>query len=143
MAVIGSSIYLLDTNTLSYISIDRSPEARRMMNRAMGDHTIAISAMTEGEVLFGLAKNPGAKAARLRASVDLLFPILLILPWDSAAAHAYGTLRAHLSAVGKPFSTMDTLIAAHALSLDAILVTHDNAFHQVNGLRTVDWATDL
>ena len=140
----GSSyLYLLDTNTVSYISIDRSPAARHMMNRVIRDHMIAISAITEGEVLFGLAKNPGAKAARLRASVDLLFPRLRILPWDSAAAHAYGTLRAQMSAVGKPLSTMDTLIAAHALSVDAILVTHDNAFKQVHALRTVDWATDL
>jgi tRNA(fMet)-specific endonuclease VapC len=143
MAVSGSTIYLLDTNTVSYIAIDRSPAARRSMNRAVRDHPIAISAITEGEVFFGLARNPGAKAARLRAAVDLLFPRLSILPWDSAAARSYGTLRAQLSAAGRPLSLIDTLIAAHALSVDAILVTHDNAFKQVHSLRTVDWATDL
>jgi tRNA(fMet)-specific endonuclease VapC len=143
MDVTTSAIYLLDTNTISYIAIDRSPDARQIMDRVMRIHTIAISTITEGEVLFGLAKNPGAKAARLRASADLLFPRLRILPWDSLAAQSYGPLRAQLSLSGKTLSTMDTLIAAHALSLDAILVTHDAAFRQVSGLRTVDWATDL
>ena len=139
----GSAIYLLDTNTVSYIAIDRSPAARSSLNRMIRDHSISISAITEGEVLFGLARNPGAKAARLRASVELLFPRLSILPWDSAAARTYGTLRAQLSSSGKSLSLMDMLIAAHALSVDATLVTHDNAFKQVQALRTVDWATDL
>ncbi len=143
MVMSSPTIYLLDTNAVSYIAIDRSPAARHAMNRAIRDHPIAISAITEGEVLFGLTKNPGAKAARLRASVQLLFPTLRILPWDSAAARAYGTVRAQLSAAGKPLSIMDTLIAAHALSVDAVLVTHDNAFRQVRALRTVDWAADL
>ncbi len=141
--VSSPAIYLLDTNTISYLAIDRSPAARHTLNRVARDHPIAISAITEGEVLFGLARNPGAKVARLRASVDLLFPRLQILPWDSAAARAYGTLRAQLAASGKSLSTMDTLIAAHAVSVDAILVTHDKAFLHVEPLRTVDWATDL
>jgi tRNA(fMet)-specific endonuclease VapC len=141
--VSGAAIYLLDTNTVSYLAIDRSPSARHMLDRTIRGNQIAISAITEGEVLFGLAKNPGAKAARLRASVDLLFPRLTVLPWGSGAARAYGPLRAELSAIGKPLSTMDTLIAAHALSVNATLVTHDAAFRQIKGLRTVDWATDL
>ena len=51
--------------------------------------------------------------------------------------------RAQLSGAGIPLSTIDMLIAAHAISVDAILVTHDKAFRQVKALRTVDWATDL
>jgi len=141
--VSSSILYVLDTNTVSYIAIDRSPAARRMLNQALSGHQVAISAITEGEVLFGLAKNPGAKAARLRASVQLLFPRLSILPWDSAAARAYGPMRAKLHAVGKPLSAIDMLIAAHAISVDATLVTHDGAFRQVNGLRCVDWTSDL
>ena len=137
----GSSIYLLDTNTVSYISINRSPAARTTMDRVIRDHTVAISALTEGEVLFGIAKNPSA--VRLGASAELLFPRLQIFPWDSAAARAYGPLRARLYAAGKPLSAVDMLIAAHAISVGAVLVTHDSAFKQVEGLRTVDWATDL
>jgi tRNA(fMet)-specific endonuclease VapC len=141
--VSSPAIYLLDTGTVSYIAIDRSQAARHMLDKTIRGNQIAISAITEGEVLFGLAKNPGAKAARLRASVDLLFPRWTILSWDSAAAQTYGPLRAQLSAIGKPLSVMDTLIAAHALSVNAILVTHDKAFRQVEGLRCIDWATDL
>ena len=113
-----------------------------MMNRMMLNHRIAISTVTQHEVLFEIAKNPGAR--RLKAAAEMLFPRLQILPWDSAAAAAYGTLRAQLASVGKPLAALDLLIAAHAISLDAILVTHDKAFHQVKSLRAVvDWATDL
>jgi tRNA(fMet)-specific endonuclease VapC len=144
--VIGLSrpaIYLLDTNTISYIAIDSSPAARRAMDQTMRLHTIAISAITEGEVLLGLAKNPGAKAARLRASAELIFPRIQVLVWDSAAAHSYGTVRARLSSWEKTLSPLDMLIAAHAVSVGAHLVTHDKAFSQVEGLSIVDWATDL
>jgi len=132
---------MLDTNMISYIGNGRSPAARRAFDQAIKRHTITISAIVEGELLYGIARKPGA--TRLRASMEALLSITTALPWNSAAARTYGTVRAQLSAAGTPLSTLDTLIAAHALSLDAILVTHDAAFKQVHGLRTVDWATDL
>jgi tRNA(fMet)-specific endonuclease VapC len=132
---------MLDTNMVSYIGNGRSPVARRRFDQATRRDTVAISAIVEGEILYGIARKPDA--TRLRASTRSLLSMITTLPWDSAAARAYGTVRAQLSAAGKPLSTLDTLIAAHALSLDAILVTHDDAFKQVQGLRTVDWATDL
>lgn len=135
------TLYLLDSNMVSYIANGRSPLARRILNQTLRHHSIAISAIVEGEILYGIARKPGA--ALLRISVETLLADLRSLPWDSAAARAYGTVRAQLSAAGKPLSAVDMLIAAHALSLDAILVTHDNAFQQVLSLRTVDWATDL
>jgi len=139
--VIGSTLYLLDSNMVGYIASGRSPAARIAMNRIARYSSIATSAIVEGEARFGLARNP--EATRIRASVEALLSGIGILPWDSDAARAYGTLRAELFALGKPLSTIDTLIAAHALSADATLVTHDNAFRQVQALRTVDWATDL
>ena len=111
------------------------------MDQVRRHHSVAISAIVEGETLYGVARKPEAR--RLRSSVENLFSSMSILPWDSAAARAYGTLRAQLSAAGKPLSVMDMLIAAHAVSVDAILVTHDSVFQQVHALRTVDWAADL
>jgi tRNA(fMet)-specific endonuclease VapC len=103
---------------------------------------IAISVITEAEMLYGLARKP--EATRLRFAVESLFDTISILPWDSSAAHAYGTLRARMSTAGKALSTMDMLIAAHAMSTDAILVTSDKAFSQIEALRpTLNWATDI
>ncbi len=126
---------------LGYIASGRSSAARLTMNQLSRHSLITTSAIVEGEVHCGLARKP--EATRIRASVEALLSGIGILPWDSAAARTYGSLRAQLSAAGTPLSTIDTLIAAHALSVDAILVTHDNAFRQVKGLRVVDWATDL
>jgi tRNA(fMet)-specific endonuclease VapC len=141
MAVSRSTLYMLDTNMVSYIANGRSPSAQHTLNRFIRHSPIAISAIVEGEIRYGVARKP--QATRLRASVEALLSMLRTLPWDSAAARDYGNVRAQLSAVGKSLSTLDTLIAAHALSVDAVLVTHDNAFKQVHSLRTVDWATDL
>jgi tRNA(fMet)-specific endonuclease VapC len=61
----------------------------------------------------------------------------------------YGELRARLQSAGSPLGALDTLIAAHALAIDAVLVTHDKGFGKLKhagldrALQVVDWATDL
>ncbi len=138
----GSTLYLLDTNMVGYIVSGRSQAARLTMVEMIDEFPIAISAITEAEMLYGLARKP--EATRLRAAVEAFLSRVEILPWDSDAARAYGTLRARLSAAGKSLSAMDMLIAAHAVATDAVLVTRDAAFVQVASLRpVVDWATDL
>lgn len=135
-------LYLLDTNTIGYMVNGRSQAARLAMREHIKHSILAISTISEAEVLYGLAKKP--EAIRLRNTVETLFGVLKILPWDSNAAQAYGRLRAQLSTEGKSLSHMDMLIAAHALATNAILVTGDKAFQHVQALRpTLNWATDL
>ena len=135
-------LYLLDTNTIGYMVNGRSQAARLAMREHIEHSILAISTISEAEVLYGLAKKP--EAIRLRNTVETLFAVLKILPWDSNAAQAYGRLRAQLSTEGKSLSHMDMLIAAHALATNAILVTGDKAFQHVQALRpTLNWATDL
>ena len=135
-------LYLLDTNTIGYMVNGRSQAARLAMREHIKHSILAISTISEAEVLYGLAKKP--EAIRLRNTVETLFAVLKILPWDSNAAQAYGRLRAQLSTEGKSLSHMDMLIAAHALATNAILVTGDKAFQHVQALRpTLNWATDL
>ena len=88
--------------------------------------------------------KPGA--IRLRSAVERLFQIIAIRPWDSPAAHAYSRLRAQLRAAGKALADPDFLntIAAHALSLDACLISHDKAFRNAAPhLAVQDWANDI
>jgi tRNA(fMet)-specific endonuclease VapC len=140
---VSRTLYLLDTNTVSFLINGRSREVRRHYVEAESQSArIAISAITEAEALFGLAKKP--EATRLRANFDRFLAVIEVLPWDSVAARAYGDLRAALSASGKSLALMDLLIASHAIAAGATMVTHDKALLKAGGsLRAVDWATDL
>ncbi len=133
-------IYLLDTNTVSYILNGRSKAARLTLDANLAES--AISAVTEGELRFGLAKKPDG--VKLRKAVESFFAVVPVLPWDSDAARAYGVMRAKMNAAGTPLATLDMMIAAHAASLDAVLVTTDKAFRHAEGLNaSTNWATDL
>lgn len=135
-----SSLYLLDTNTISYVVNGHSQAARRMLEINLDESS--ISAVTEGELRYGLAKKPAA--IKLRKAVETLLTVVNVLPWDSEAAKAYGMMRAKMTAAGKTLSALDMMIAAHAASLNAVLVTNDKAFRHAAGLHTtVNWTTDL
>jgi tRNA(fMet)-specific endonuclease VapC len=128
--------YLFDTNTVSYYIADNPPQVRERLER-VGLSSTAVSAITEAELRYGVARKPNAM--RRRTSVESFLADALILPWDSAAARTYGQLRARQEQIGLPLSMEDLMIAAHALSLGLMLVTHDQAFSFVDGLKTEDW----
>ena len=100
-------------------------------------HSVCISAITAGELAFGLAKRPQAMA--LRQAVSEFLRRVEVMPWDDAVAQTYGTLRAELNKNGRPLAALDLQIAAHALHLKATLVSNDKAFAQVGGLVVEDW----
>ena len=135
-------LHMLDTNTVSYFLKGRSASVGLKIGSAAMVGRIVISTITEAELLFGLERKP--LATRSRATFDRFLDRVQILPWDSEAARSYGRLRATINAAGKSLATMDMLIAAHAMASDAILVSHDKAFHQLSPmLQVVDWADDL
>jgi tRNA(fMet)-specific endonuclease VapC len=102
----------------------------------------AISAVTAGEILYGLTKV--GPSAQRRKAIDLFLAEITIYPWDLAAAEAYGHVRAHQEAKGRPIGPYDLQIAAHAIALKAVLVTHDKVFRHVAGLAGLqDWARDV
>jgi tRNA(fMet)-specific endonuclease VapC len=126
---------MLDTNTISHLVREHRTVARRVTAVPMA--SLSISAITEGELLFGLARRPEAK--RLHLAVRELLRRVDVLPWDGAIAEHYGGVRADLERKGKTLAPLDLLIAAHALGADATLVTNDRAFGQVAGLDVEDW----
>jgi len=127
---------MLDTNTVRHLIKAHPTVARRVTAVPMA--TLCISSVTEGELLFGLAKRPDARL--LHRVVQEFLLRVDVLPWDRASAARYGTLRADLQSQGKILAPLDLLIAAQALSVDAVLVTNDRAFGQVSGLQVEDWA---
>jgi tRNA(fMet)-specific endonuclease VapC len=133
-------VYLLDTNTVSYILTGRSPVARKKLDESLEES--AISVITEAELRYGLARKQGAH--KLTTAVERFLEVVAVLPWDSGAAKAYALMRAKMTARGKTLSAMDMLIAAQASAVGACLVTSDRAFEQVDGLfACLNWATDL
>ncbi|MDN5936778.1 MAG: type II toxin-antitoxin system VapC family toxin [Nitrosospira sp.] len=126
---------MLDTNTVSHLIKAHPAVARRVVATPMA--FLCVSAITKGELLFGLAKRPDTK--RLHLAVRELLRRVDVLSWDNAIAEDYGTVRAELERQGKVLAPLDLLIATHALSVGAILVTNDRAFRQVAGLVVEDW----
>lgn len=128
--------YLLDTNIASAVIKGSSPAVDRHLAR-VSPAELGISVVTEAELRYGAARLP--QATRLLALIENFFLRVTILPWDSAAAHQYGQLRAELERAGKPVGNLDVMIAAHALAVDAVLVTNDHVFERIKGLKVVDW----
>ena len=134
-------IWLLDTNMASYI-IKGKPAKVRENLRQFTMSEICISAITEAELLRGVAKQPEAK--HLPVAVNEFLLRVTILPWDSNAAKTYAELRTSCEKEGKNLGTTDMLIAAHSVALGARLVTHDKAFLQLKKHLVVeDWTKKI
>ena len=103
----------------------------------LGD--IGLSSVVAAELAFSVAKSA---SARNRQALEMFLAPLEVLPFDSAAMWAYGDLRADLERRGEPIGSLDTLIAAHALSVNAVLVTNNTReFSKVRGLKLENWGT--
>lgn len=127
--------FLLDTSTASYAINKKNDHVdRHLVRHPMVE--LAISAVSEGELRYGAAlKN----SAPLWAIVEQFLAGINVLPWDSDAAKEYGALRAKLQKQGRPLGSIDTLIAAQALSAGAVLISSDSAFKRIQGLKVEDW----
>jgi len=135
-------LFMLDTNMVSYIARGHSLAARTRLAALKDDEVACISAITEGEIRYGLAKRPDATA--VKTAMEGAIARLRVLPWGRHEAQAYGELRAKLEASGTTLGGMDMLIAAHAVAMGAVLVTNDKAFGQVDALHaSANWATDI
>ena len=132
------SSYLVDTNIISLALEGRSPQATRRLAGTSRDK-VAISVITEMELRFGLAKHPAPH--RLKPVIDTLLETITVLPLPENIAITYGRVRAELERLGRPIGPLDTIIAAHAIALGAVLVTNNlRRFGRVKGLRCEDWS---
>ena len=136
------TLYLLDTNIASHIIKGDIPRVRERLV-AVPMHCVAVSVVTQAELLYGVAKrgHPQGLAAKVREFLSRV----TVLPWTVEAAEAYGELRAACEGSGVTLTPMDMMIAAHAKALaqgQAILVTRDGAFSRARipgGLTLDDW----
>ena len=128
--------YLLDTNICIYIINSRPLHVlERFRREAIGD--IGVSVITAAELAYGVAKSG---SARNRGALEKFLAPLEVASLRADAIWRYGTLRASLEQRGLPIGSLDTLMAAHALTLNATLVTNNaSEFSRVDGLRLENW----
>ncbi|MFZ4732204.1 MAG: type II toxin-antitoxin system tRNA(fMet)-specific endonuclease VapC [Pirellulales bacterium] len=129
-------LFLLDTNILIAMSKQRPGLVDRL--EGVPADAILLSSVVVAEIEYGIAKS--GRRQHNRRVFDTLLAGFQVVPFDAAAARLYGPIRADLEKRGRLIGSYDLLIAAHAKSVDAVLVT-DNAkeFDRVAGLRTVNW----
>lgn len=128
---------MLDTNTCIAL-IKRKPAhvLQKLNEHQVGD--IGISTVTLAELRYGVCKSQ--HQARNQAALDEFVLPLEVAAFDELATTAYGVLRATLEKQGMPIGPLDTMIAAHALSLGAVLATNNTReFNRVPGLTVIDW----
>ena len=127
---------LLDTNICIYIINAKPPEVlARFHQFRLGE--IGLSSVTAAELAYGVAKSG---SERNRRALEMFLAPLEMLPFEESAVWAYGELRAELERRGESIGSLDTMIAAHALSLRAVLVTNNTReFARVNGLQLENW----
>lgn len=130
-------ILLLDTDTCIYLIKNKPPEVlARFDEYAVGD--IAVSSITAAELYFGARKSQ--RPARNEQALEQFLLPLEIVRFDLEAAMAYGRVRAALERRGTPIGPLDTLIAAHAVSLGLTLVTNNiREFERVPNLELDNW----
>ncbi|MDP1610738.1 MAG: type II toxin-antitoxin system VapC family toxin [Sulfuritalea sp.] len=130
-------MYLLDTNICIYIRRARPPNVAEHF-RTIPPDALAMSSVTFAELVYGARKSQ-AFAENMQRLLALKQRIR-VLPFDDAAAEAYGAIRADLERRGQLIGSNDMLIAAHALSLGVTLVTNNTGeFERVTGLSLENW----
>jgi tRNA(fMet)-specific endonuclease VapC len=129
---------LIDTNICIAI-LNRDARVRAHLQRN-APSALRMSAVTLAELRFGVAKS--TQPRRAATNLNLLLAKVGVVPFDAPATRRYGTLRALLERRGTPIGPLDTLIAAHAVSLRWKLATlNAREFRRVPGLRVEDWLT--
>jgi tRNA(fMet)-specific endonuclease VapC len=131
--------YVLDTDTVSFL-MRGDPRVRdALTSRPRTD--IYLCQPVVAEIEYGLARLPrSARKTRLRRRFDVFLEELVRASWTDDVSRSFGAVKADLDRRGTRLEDFDVAVAAHALALDAILVT-DNVAHmqRVRGLTLENW----
>ncbi|MDD5059235.1 MAG: type II toxin-antitoxin system VapC family toxin [Sideroxydans sp.] len=134
-------LYLLDTDICSYAIKRKQPELLGRIRSGLVNEEIAISAITRGELLYGLEILP--EATSLHRAVHAFLEFLPCLEWPVSAADNYAKLRGTQKLSGNLVGQLDTMIASHALAENLILVTNNERdYARIPGLKIENWAVN-
>ncbi len=119
---------MLDTNVISHIMQGRDAALLARLTQVPVGQAV-MSSVTLAELEYGLHRK--GQPVRLKSALTQVLLRVDVLPWDIPVASCYGELCATLEARGVNLSDFDMMIAAHAITVDATLVSRDKAFVQV------------
>ena len=130
-------MYMLNTNICIYVLRKRPDRMRLKFNEV---RNLCISSVTYAELCFGIENGvPGLRRERWE-QLDAFTRLLLIEALDTDVGRYYGSLRALLKEQGMPIGNNDLLIASHARSIGAVLVTNNvREFSRVPDLTVENW----
>lgn len=131
--------FMLDTN-ICICLLNRRTGYEKILARIDGSsyQEVVISSLTLAELKYGIAKSVKKEANRTK--LEYFLYQFECLPFDAEATSCYGDIRTRLESKGTPIGPLDTLIAAHSLSLAATLVTNNvREFERVDGLAIENW----
>lgn len=130
-------MYMLDTNICIYVLKNRTD---KLKHKFKATKNIYISSVTYAELCFGIENGAPLLGKQRWKELNLFTQKLIIEPFEEEAAKDYGLIRATLKKQGNLISNNDLLVAAHARSLNMILVTNNTAeFQRVTGLDIENW----
>ncbi len=130
-------MYFLDTNICIYLLNNRHPSVRQKLS-SLSTQDVFLSSIVAAELNFG-ACNSTMRTANL-ARLSAFLASFSILPFGENEAEVYGEIRTQLRQHGRPIGHADTLIAAHALGQNFVLVTNNvKQFQNVADLKTENW----
>ena len=132
--------YLLDTNLLSYLQ-ERHPKVLRRLAAVPIDDLVVTSVVGVAELLRGVYLLPESR--RRRELLELYHQVIQqmdeVLPITRVVAEEFAHIDAALHKYGRPIPVNDVWVAALAAARGAVLVTNDEHFSRVDGLRIEDW----
>ena len=129
--------YMLDTDMCSYILRERPINVLKHFKKLQMEQ-ICISIVSYAELLYGVERSQSKKINR--PIVDDFVRHLSVMSWETEAAEHYAIVRTKLEMNGTPIGAMDMMIAAHAKSLNAVLVSNNQKhFRRVKGLKLENW----
>jgi tRNA(fMet)-specific endonuclease VapC len=131
--------FVLDTNAFSAL-MKGVPEVIDRLSRA-GREAVGVPQPVLAEIAYGLERLPTSKRrAHLQARFDLISAELARVDWTDDVSRAFGRIKAALERHGQRIEDFDAAIAAHALALDATLVTANlGRMIRVPDLNVEDW----
>jgi tRNA(fMet)-specific endonuclease VapC len=131
--------YLLDTNVLRQL-MDQHPQVLARMASVATSNRVAACAVVRGEALFGVERiPPGKRRDAVEQNVRAVLASLHEEAVPVAASEHYASIKRGRERAGMRMEENDLWIAATALALGAVLVTHDVDFQNTAGLITEDW----
>jgi tRNA(fMet)-specific endonuclease VapC len=128
---------MLDTNICVYI-LKKHP--LYLLDKFNQLEEIHLSTIVYSELCSGVSLSPEHLQAVRQQQLQEFIGLTYMHSWDEKAAVVYAQIRAYLKVRGIPIGNMDMLIAAHALSLDATLVTNNlREFERIPNLKLENW----